>query len=442
MRRFPVTRLRLRPRLDRLSDRGQALSEFGLVLPILLLVMFGLIDFGWALQAWLSTENAARHSARYASVGDYDPAYCVDLDGPPSDPCAGTMRAAEIDEARVRSSIPDAALRGGVGLLPDPSAGPTDPHYFHTMICSTRAGFTYTPPNTCSPTDDAGGPGDRVLVVVTYNHPFVTPLIRAFTPMVTFRSSQEMINERFRTSRVIGLAPGVGTVTPTLAATNTPPPTSTPPPTNTPTVTPVPTCDQLTLVRFRIDDDDVEMDVRNNNPNTIYFVQSYINWTDRANMYLDRLRFEGNTYYGGRDFTPPNTRSPSSPIGLAAGARGDWEAQFRLVPDRRPNLDGIFSVTLTFARTSTEPGSCTISGSGTRVAPPPTATRTPTPSPTPCPRGRCPTATPTRTRVPTGTPTRTPTSGPATATPTSSPTRTPTPPGPTTPTPTICPDGC
>ena len=41
----------------------------------------------------------------------------VDLDGGPPDPCAGPTRAEEIDEARVRSSIPDAAVEGGVGLI-------------------------------------------------------------------------------------------------------------------------------------------------------------------------------------------------------------------------------------------------------------------------------------------------------------------------------------
>ena len=424
----------------RLEDRGQALTEFGLVLPILLLVIFGIIDFGWAMQAWVSTENAARHAARYASVGAYDSAYCVDLDGPPSDPCAGTMRAQEIDEARVRSSIPDAAVRGGVGLLPDGSAGSSEPHYYHTAVCSTRSGFSFAPPDTCSPTDDAGGPGDRVLVVVTYNHPFVTPLIRAFTPMVTFRSAKEMINERFRTSRLIGVGFGVGTVTPTATGTNTPTATNTPAPTDTPTITPTPDCSQLRLIRFRIDDDDVEMDVRNNNPNTIYLVASYISWPDQPDLYLDRIRFEGNSYYRGNDYNSSNTSSPRTPIGLGQGGRGDWEAQFRLSGGIRPNLDGFFSVTLTF-----DPGGCTISGSGSRTAPPPTPTRTPTPTPTPCPGGVCPTPTATPTRRPTRTPTRTPTPGASTATRTPSPTRTPRPtntPGPPTPTPDDCFDGC
>ncbi len=418
----------------RLEDRGQALTEFALVLPILLLVMFGIIDFGWALQAWLSTENAARHAARFASVGAYDPAYCVDLDGGPPDPCAGTMRAEEIDEARVRSSIPDAAVVGAVGLIIDSGASATDPHYFDTMICSTRTGFTYTPPDTCSPTDDAGGPGDRVLVVVTYNHPFVTPFIRAITPMVTFRSNKEMINERFRTSRLIGIAPGVGTVTATATSSPTPPPTNTPTVTNTPTLTPTPDCSQLSLRNFDVGGDDIDMDVRNNNPNTIYLVSSYMTWPDQSGMYVDYIRFEGNRYYNGNDYNSDNYSAASPPIGVGPGSTGNWDTDF----DGQPpgGLSGTFTVTLTFGRDASDPGSCSITGSDYRA---PQPTRTPTPTATPCP-GTCPTPTPTRTRSPTRTRTPTPTSGPSTPTPT----RTPTPSGGTaTPTPDDgCFDGC
>ncbi|MFQ5944989.1 MAG: TadE/TadG family type IV pilus assembly protein [Anaerolineae bacterium] len=414
--------MRWRQIRSRWSERGQALAEFGLVLPILLLVMFGLIDFGWALQAWLSTENAARHAARYASVGAYDTAYCVDLDGAPVDPCAGTMRIAEIDEARVRSSIPDAAVRGGVGLLPDSAAGPTDPHYFHTMICSTRAAFTFTAPDTCSPTDDAGGPGDRVLVVVTYNHPFVTPLIRAFTPMVTFRSSQEMINERFRTSKQIGIAPGVGTVIPTATMTETPVPTDTPVPTNTPTPTPTPDCSQLDIYNFDIEFDDIDVRVRNNNPNTVYLVSATLDWTDQSGMRLDWMKFNGQEIWGivpnQNAYDPPKTASPPAPIGLGVGSSAKFDSDFDGEP--KGGLSGPASVTLTF-----DPGGCTVSASGSRVA----ATKTPKPTPTPCPGGTCPTPKPTKT------PTKTPTGGGSTPTNTPQPTNTPSSPPTATPTP-------
>ncbi|MEA3338815.1 MAG: TadE family protein, partial [Chloroflexota bacterium] len=49
--------------------KGQGIVEFALVLPILLLLLFGIIEFGRIFQAWLTIENAARQAARFAVSG-------------------------------------------------------------------------------------------------------------------------------------------------------------------------------------------------------------------------------------------------------------------------------------------------------------------------------------------------------------------------------------
>jgi len=49
-------------------DRGAAAVEFALVLPMLLLVIFGLIDFGRLLNAQVKVTEAAREGARAAAV--------------------------------------------------------------------------------------------------------------------------------------------------------------------------------------------------------------------------------------------------------------------------------------------------------------------------------------------------------------------------------------
>ncbi len=50
-------------------ERGQSLVEFGLVLPIVLLMIFGIIEFGRIANGLLSANHCANELARYAIVG-------------------------------------------------------------------------------------------------------------------------------------------------------------------------------------------------------------------------------------------------------------------------------------------------------------------------------------------------------------------------------------
>jgi hypothetical protein len=50
---------------------GQGLVEFALVLPVLLLLIFGIIEFARIFAAWLAVQNAARFAVRYAVTGNY-----------------------------------------------------------------------------------------------------------------------------------------------------------------------------------------------------------------------------------------------------------------------------------------------------------------------------------------------------------------------------------
>lgn len=53
----------------RLRERGAAAVEFAFILPILLLVIGGTVDFGRALYTQVTLTNAAREGARAAVVG-------------------------------------------------------------------------------------------------------------------------------------------------------------------------------------------------------------------------------------------------------------------------------------------------------------------------------------------------------------------------------------
>lgn len=56
----------------RRGDQGQAIVEFALTLPILLLLLIGVIDVGRGFQAYVSLGNAVREAAREATVHGAD----------------------------------------------------------------------------------------------------------------------------------------------------------------------------------------------------------------------------------------------------------------------------------------------------------------------------------------------------------------------------------
>jgi len=311
---------------QRRSQRAQGLVEFALALPILLMLVFGIIEFGRFLQAWLALENGARFGVRYAITGNFNPAYCEAaaqaLALEDADIADGhydcrvpesfsrdweQMQNALQDWARL-PSIRDAALAGATGIAWDPAAAvsgdylayldygwnhsdfdmvnrgnPAIRGYFNITTCSNRiepvgsnqaARFQFNPnpryyvpndptslddyrfPDYCERVrgnidaagnfsnpvteryvDDAGGPGDRVRVVLTYRHELITPFLNSWWPTVRIQAMREGIVEKFRTSRVTGL---VGSIGMAATFTPTPPPTATETPTTTPTNTPTP----------------------------------------------------------------------------------------------------------------------------------------------------------------------------------------------------------
>ncbi len=257
--------------------RGQTMVEFALILPLLLLLLFGIIEFGLIFHAWLTVENGARQAARYAVSGDYNDVYCSEVAGilqseDPHDPsysemdladgvanCIVTSEAegvnttnpedrwyyqnitARLQDAARLYSIRDVA-RGACGTLSiDPAVSgditrgtggdTTKRGYFHVTLCSTRSPYMFdrndiyghgaytciyddTPADIANGDeiirDDAGAPNDRVVIVVEFNHPLITPIRGIannegnFIPLMALR---EMVIERFRTARVIGLPP-------------------------------------------------------------------------------------------------------------------------------------------------------------------------------------------------------------------------------------------
>lgn len=151
-KRGPVKRLLKR---FRETETGQALVEFTFVLPIFLLLLFGLVDFGRGFYTWLLVTNAAREGARVA--------------------------ATQQDQTAVQTRIYDAVCKT-----------------YPSQCSLTPAKLTWTN----KPTANVQGPrGEPVVIELAYDFQFVTPLgnIIAFvsggslsTPTITAHSSMRL----------------------------------------------------------------------------------------------------------------------------------------------------------------------------------------------------------------------------------------------------------
>src|SRR3990170_1002190 len=128
------------------GEKGQALVEFTLLVPIFLILIFAIVDFGMGFYSWITITNAAREGARL-----------------------GAVQATQQDiEDRVWDSadnLPNAA----------------------TNMTVTVQGFQ-------------GQPGDSVVVQVDYDYDLITPLAglvqfatgNAFGSTLTLSSTADM----------------------------------------------------------------------------------------------------------------------------------------------------------------------------------------------------------------------------------------------------------
>ncbi len=396
--------------------RGQGLVEFALILPVMLLLLFVIIELARVLHAWLAIENGARFGVRYAVTGEFDDTYCGGFPGGVCD------ERPEEDAARI-PSIKDVARAGAVAILRNETVLPGVPGYFNITVCSNKAGVVYSPadsnaplpanwPADCAPAEDPGGPGDRVLVTVDFEHPVIVPIVSSWWPQIRLTAKREAIVEQFRVARVVGLPATISV--PTFTATITPTFTITPSPTetSTPTITPTPDCSDISLNYIDIWGEYIRLNVTNLNPGAVHLDDSSISWVEPGYypaQALEGMNFSGY-YWVGNDPVSPASAAPAPPIVLPSFVTNTWYGRFMNVAPS-PGLYGTYWVTLTFDEI------CVVSGSVSRNVPTPTGTVTVTPTRTITPTPtitRTPTVTPTRTQTPTISPTPTITGTPTT----------------------------
>jgi len=81
------------------EERGQSMAEFAIVLPVLVVVLFGIIQFGILFNNYVTLTDAVRAGARTAAVSRQDP--------DPSGEAATMVRtsAANLDQSNLNVSV-------------------------------------------------------------------------------------------------------------------------------------------------------------------------------------------------------------------------------------------------------------------------------------------------------------------------------------------------
>ena len=121
-------------------ERGQALVEFALVVPIFLILVMGIVDFGMGFKTSIMVTNAAREGARFGAVGWPAGSYPADCNDSATDDITVVGRTCS-------------ALAASVAKVQSVSV-------------------TYVERNGIPETQT----GDSVVVSMTYKYDFITPL--------------------------------------------------------------------------------------------------------------------------------------------------------------------------------------------------------------------------------------------------------------------------
>lgn len=154
----------------RLARRGrgeaaQALAEFALVLPIAVIVIFGLVDMARAMQSYVTLQEAARSAARYAVTGRID--------------CAG-----------VPTQNRDNCIKNEVTVR-------TNSLNNHTSIATSFESWAYPAYADPATANNAGQPCDAIQITVSYTYKPMTPVFSRFIPQIPMSASERMLNEPF-----------------------------------------------------------------------------------------------------------------------------------------------------------------------------------------------------------------------------------------------------
>jgi hypothetical protein len=263
----------------------------------------------------------------------------------------------------------DSVLRDPSGQDLNTSSNPSLP----SVGCMLNENMGSTPNgllnNAGIPWLDPGGPSDTVTVIVTFNHPLVTPL--GLAPYIRMQARRSAIVESFRAAdpqNAFSDVPAsevdpptltpVPTDTPTITPTQTATGTRTPLPTLTPSKTPPPpfTCSLITIRPVEngafdgLFGNSIGIEIINDNIQSTFITRAILKWptiSDYPTMYVSELSLNGAPHWKGRDASDPNgttnttdtnidssipanyfVNTPEEDRTVAGQDTGTWSAEF------------------------------------------------------------------------------------------------------------------
>lgn len=157
-------------------ERGQALAEFALILPVFLALVLATLDMGRVILANQMVANAAREGARYASVHGATPLGC---DGSAQRPCAATTAS----KATIAAYTSSQAIAGGSSIS--------------VAVCYSSVSVQSSNDACSGSTDSAGAANSRgalVTVSVTSHVPLTAGALLGWRTFAISSTSTMLVN--------------------------------------------------------------------------------------------------------------------------------------------------------------------------------------------------------------------------------------------------------
>lgn len=178
-------------------ERGASLVEFALVATLLVTILFGIAEFGFAFRDWLTVTSASRSAARVGSAAGQDPAADMLI----LDAVAAGMSSADVDAVRevwVFKARQDGSVAGG---------GTTNRYTRTASFCGwspcpdpTSGGFAYGgswPPGDRNVAVSPGSDLDLLGVRIIFDHEWLTGFIGDGTATWTDDAVMRMEPQQF-----------------------------------------------------------------------------------------------------------------------------------------------------------------------------------------------------------------------------------------------------